>query len=85
MYRTKVRPCSLKLKIGLVGALGAALLVTCLLLVTTQSGCGEEECLVHGENCGASYKQSQYGTTDIWCCDGMSCSESSLSKVYVCK
>lgn len=85
MSRTKVRPWSLKLKIGLVGVLGAALLVACLFLVSTQSGCGEEECLVYGENCGASYKQSQYGTTDIWCCGGMSCSESSLTGAYICK
>ena len=35
-------------------------------------GCGkdEEKCLVHGENCTQSYKQSNYGTTSIQCCQG---------------
>lgn len=35
-------------------------------------GCSksEEECLVHGENCTQSYKQANYGTTSIQCCQG---------------
>ncbi len=33
-------------------------------------GCGGEECLVHGENCTQKYKQDNYGTTGIQCCQG---------------
>lgn len=35
------------------------------------SGCGEEEeCLAWGENCTQQYKQDNYGTTSIQCCEG---------------
>jgi len=50
----------------LVTALGGA-------VVAGSSGCDEEDCLVYNENCSASYKQASYGTTDIYCCGGMSC------------
>ena len=33
-------------------------------------GCAEEECLVDGENCTQDYKEIEYGTTDIQCCEG---------------
>jgi hypothetical protein len=32
--------------------------------------CAEEECLVWGENCTQQYKLDNYGTTDIYCCEG---------------
>ncbi len=85
MNATEKKARSLTWKVALTGALGAALIASALLLVTAQTGCGEEECLVYGENCGAAYKESEYGTTDIWCCEGLSCSESSLSGAYICK
>ena len=40
-------------------------------------GCGGEECLAVGENCGTQYKQDNYGTTDVYCCEG-SCRDSCL-------
>ena len=32
-------------------------------------GCAEE-CLAWGENCSQSYLMENYGTTDIYCCEG---------------
>ena len=32
--------------------------------------CAEEECLVWGENCSQQYLLDNYGTTDIYCCEG---------------
>ena len=34
----------------------------------------DEECLSWGENCTQDYKEDNYGTTDIYCCEG-SCSD----------
>ncbi|MCC6525457.1 MAG: hypothetical protein IT373_22590 [Polyangiaceae bacterium] len=56
-----------------------AVLVT---LAAPLGGCGEE-CLVYGENCSASYKQAEYGTTDIYCCSG-SCQSNSFGD-QVCR
>jgi len=48
-----------------------ALAVLGFSLAFTQTGCGkDEECLVHGENCTQAYKQANYGTTSIQCCQG---------------
>ena len=33
-------------------------------------GCEDEECLVRDENCTESYKEANYDTTDISCCEG---------------
>jgi len=32
--------------------------------------CVGEECLSWGENCSQSYLLENYGTTDIYCCEG---------------
>jgi hypothetical protein len=47
----------------------SVVLCASVLLLLAFLGC-EEECLVEGENCSASYKEANYGTTDIWCCEG---------------
>jgi hypothetical protein len=40
----------------------------------TMTGCwweeDDEECLVWGENCSQQYKEDNYGTTSIGCCEG---------------
>ena len=49
--------------IALLGVAATGLFLT--------QGCGEEEeCLVWGENCTQQYKQDNYGTTSIQCCEG---------------
>ncbi|MCA9668031.1 MAG: hypothetical protein KC503_20675 [Myxococcales bacterium] len=67
-----------KTSIGVLSAVLAALVVA-LLLLLAQTGCGEEECLVAGENCASSYKQANYGTTDIYCCSGLTCTTNHLN------
>ena len=65
------------------GAVMAILwLVVSLLLLSTLLCC-EDECLVYGENCSASYKEDNYGTTDIYCCEG-SCTET-FNGNFVCR
>ena len=51
--------------------LAALVLAAAAFAVFGTSGCGKDEkCLVHGENCTQAYKQSNYGTTSIQCCQG---------------
>ena len=64
-------------------ALGVVLLCASVFLLATLLSC-EEDCLVSGENCSASYKEENYGTTDIYCCDGLSCVEG-FSGYFVCR
>ena len=51
-------------------------LLTVVLLVLVvvggiSGGCGDdEECLVWGENCTQDYLLENYGTTEIYCCNG---------------
>ena len=52
--------------------------------VVTVTACGEGECLVSGENCSASYKESAYGTSDIYCCGSLNCTENHLGD-FVCR
>jgi len=65
-------------------ALGVVLLCASVFLLATLLSCGEEECLVSGENCSTTYKEENYGTTDIYCCSGLSCVEG-FSGYYVCR
>jgi hypothetical protein len=52
------------------GRVGVVVFVVSVLSVLLLWHCGEEECLVWGENCTQDYKQENYGTTDIQCCSG---------------
>ncbi|MBN2496499.1 MAG: hypothetical protein JXR96_18035 [Deltaproteobacteria bacterium] len=52
--------CAL-LVLGLLAGLVSAFLL---------QGCDGEECLVWGENCTQQYKLDNYGTTEIYCCEG---------------
>ncbi len=54
------------LALAVLGALAGGMLIA--------GGCGEEECLVWGENCTTDYKKKNYGRTDIYCCEGQ-CSD----------
>jgi len=59
--------------------LAGLLLLLCLALLMVPTGCGgSDECLVDGENCSTTYKEANYGTTDIYCCSGLSCTDNSL-------
>ena len=60
------------------------LIAACLLGGMLLSGCGGEECQAHGENSSQSFKQSQYGRTDIQCCQG-TCQEGVISGGLVCQ
>ena len=62
--------------VTLVMALGGA--------VAGNSGCDEGDCLVAEESCSAAYKQANYGTTDIWCCGGMTC-QKTINNNQVCR
>ena len=64
-------------------ALICLLVVGALFTLSQLAGCGEEECLVDGENCSSSYKKNNYGTTEVYCCTG-SCRENSLGDL-VCR
>jgi hypothetical protein len=60
-----------KLKLRNVWVLAVmGLLLAAALVVLGFPGCGEDECLVWGENCTQQYKQDNYGTTSIQCCKG---------------
>lgn len=69
----------MKRKIILAGVLVAAL---CGTLASVLPSCGEE-CLAEGENCTQAYKEREYGTTSIQCCEG-SCTEGSGNGVLIC-
>lgn len=64
-------------------AVAVAVLLVSLFLLSSLLGCGDEECLVYGENCSTSYKEAEYGTTDIYCCEG-SCTET-INGNFVCR
>lgn len=58
------------------------------LIALSAAGCSDSsgggECLGHGENCTQAYKESEYGTTDVYCCDG-SCTSGQSSGVLICQ
>lgn len=64
------------LKVGVRIAVATILLLGSLFFL---SRCGEEECLVSGENCASSYKRANYGTTNIYCCEPMNCVQNHLN------
>jgi len=55
------------------------------LLFLANCGGGDDNCLVSRENCTSSYKQANYGTTDISCCGDMVCRDSITAGVLVCQ
>jgi len=61
------------------------LIAACLLGGMLLSGCGGQQCQAHGENCSQAFKMSQYGTTDIQCCQGSTCQEGTISGALVCE
>jgi hypothetical protein len=56
------RVTTILVTIGLLAGTGVAL--------ASLHGCGGEQCLVSGENCTQKYKQDNYGTTSVQCCQG---------------
>ena len=60
------------------------LIAACLLGGMLLSGCGGEQCQAHGENCTQAFKMSEYGRTDIQCCQG-TCQEGLENGVLVCQ
>lgn len=64
--------------------LGGAALAVIVLGVSLVPACGDEECLAYNENCTQDYKLSEYGRTDIQCCEG-TCQEGTSSGVLICK
>ncbi|HET9038348.1 MAG TPA: hypothetical protein VFN45_19185 [Myxococcaceae bacterium] len=60
------------------------LIAACLLGGMLLSGCGGGECQAHGENCSQEFKMSEYGRTDIQCCQG-TCQEGVISGALVCQ
>ena len=52
----------------------SVLILTATLGITSifLQGCGDDddECLSWGENCTQDYLMNNYGTTDIYCCEG---------------
>jgi hypothetical protein len=51
------------------------LLLAAAVAVLWFPGCGDEKCLVWGENCTQQYKQDNYGTTSIQCCNSAQCTD----------
>jgi hypothetical protein len=60
------------------------LIAACLLGALLLSGCGSEQCQAHGENCSQAFKMTEYGRTDIQCCQG-TCQEGVISGALVCQ
>ncbi len=55
-----------------------------LMALGVTSGCGEDDCLVEGENCSSSYIRDNYGD-GRGCCSGLSCKEGATSGVLICR
>lgn len=66
-------------KLFALGFLGVVVIAAGVALLPS---CGDE-CLAYGENCTSAYKEREYGTTSIGCCEG-TCSEGSGNGVLVC-
>jgi hypothetical protein len=60
------------------------LIAACALGAVLLSGCSGEQCQAHGENCSQAFKMSEYGRTDIQCCQG-TCQEGVISGALVCE
>jgi hypothetical protein len=58
------------IRLSLSAAVATCVLMGLLVFLSLMLGCSEEECLVWGENCTQAYLQAEYGTTDIYCCEG---------------
>lgn len=71
-------------KLYVTGSALVALLLGGAIFLSMQ-GCDGDggECLSYGENCTQSYKQDNYGTTDIQCCEG-TCKEGN-NGVLICR
>jgi hypothetical protein len=59
---------------GVMALVVIGLLLAVALAGIALAGCDEEECLVWGENCTQQYLLDNYGTTEIYCCEGQ-CSD----------
>ena len=75
MKKTRTRWLLILSSVVIAGALAGSSLIT---------SCGEEDCLVAGENCSSSYLEAN-GKVGWRCCDGLACESGIISGVLVCQ